>query len=110
MTTTSHKTPDDHIQTIAMMRGRLHTAGALTHREQVQQEEAIDALPHPVRDIVTELVFAGRHSVMMVHDSGDVLIWKSEADSEDDDGARALGRWTVEDLEHREMLSPLADY
>ena len=39
---------------------------------------------------------AGEGAYLWVHDSGDVILWPSEAASFNDDGVHAIGRWQVD--------------
>ncbi len=39
---------------------------------------------------------AGEGAYLWAHDSGDVILWASEYDAENDDGSNAVGRWTVD--------------
>jgi len=38
---------------------------------------------------------AGRDAYLWAHDSGDVILWPCGADSVNDDGHHAVGRWQV---------------
>lgn len=48
-------------------------------------------------DQATEILEAKRdaNGYLWVHDSGDVILWPTEEDSVDDDGANAVARWDV---------------
>jgi len=38
----------------------------------------------------------GPEAYLWVHDSGDVILWETEAESVDDNGWRAVARWRVD--------------
>jgi len=38
----------------------------------------------------------GPEAYLWAHDSGDVILWSTEAESVDDDGRRAVARWQVD--------------
>jgi len=38
----------------------------------------------------------GPEAYLWAHDSGDVILWETEAESVDDDGRRAVARWQVD--------------
>jgi hypothetical protein len=48
---------------------------------------------------------AGPDAFLWLHDSGDCILWPSEADSENDTGARALGRWQVGSVEFDALIA-----
>lgn len=38
---------------------------------------------------------ARRDSYLWVHSSGDCILWPSEAESQGDNGSKAIGRWSL---------------
>lgn len=51
----------------------------------------------------------GEGAFLYLHESGDCILWESEADSVDDDGRKAVARWQLTEAEVREV-SRFADY
>jgi hypothetical protein len=58
--------------------------------------------------IFGEKIIAGPDAYLWAHDSGDVILWASEAESIEDDGRNAIGRWKV-DRETINGLSRIVD-
>ncbi len=48
---------------------------------------------------------AGEGAYLWLHDSGDCILWSSEAESAGDDGAKAIERWQVS----RDVAAELRD-
>jgi len=48
-------------------------------------------------DILARKRQSGVDAYLWVHTSGDVILWPDEASSENDSGARAVARWTVDE-------------
>lgn len=61
------------------------------------------------REIYEAKLEAGEDAFLYLHDTGDCILWESEADSENDDGRNAIGRWQLTEEEVREV-SRFADY
>jgi len=49
-----------------------------------------------VTQIIERKRAEGPEAYLWAHDSGDVILWPSEAESVDDDGRRAVARWRVD--------------
>lgn len=49
-----------------------------------------------IDEIITAKADAGPDAYLWLHASGDCILWPSEDASQDDDGARALGRWQLD--------------
>jgi len=49
-----------------------------------------------VTQIIERKRAEGPEAYLWAHDSGDVILWSTEAESVDDDGRRAVARWQVD--------------
>ena len=49
-----------------------------------------------IDEILTAKADAGPSAHLWLHTSGDCILWPSEDASQNDDGARALGRWQLD--------------
>jgi len=47
---------------------------------------------------------AGPDAYLWVHDSGEVILWSTEEDSENDDGSNAVDRWNVDAATVEELI------
>lgn len=56
-----------------------------------------------IREIGNAKLAAGEDACLYLHDSGDCILWPSEADSIDDDGQNAVGRWQLTHEQAREL-------
>ena len=94
------------------MKQAIQNIAALIQRERRSSEarNIADTFDDPIQTIVQTYLAEQAESdpVLFVHDSGDVILWASEEDAENDDGSRALNRWSVSP-EVADALAPLED-
>jgi hypothetical protein len=86
----------DQIQQIAALIQRERRS---TEARQIAESLNDDVAHDVVTSFMAEAVKARNNvdgdPVLYVHDSGDVILWANEDDAENDDGSRALERWSV---------------
>lgn len=49
-----------------------------------------------LNEILTAKANAGPDAYLWLHTSGDCILWPDETAAENDDGARAIGRWQLD--------------
>lgn len=75
-----------------------------TNSQIIALRDDLTKLSAKVREICEAKSGVGEDAFLYLHDSGDCILWASKADSENDDGSKAVGRWQLTDAEVREML------
>jgi hypothetical protein len=71
-------------------------------------EERVDS-QEKVQEIRDAKANAGPDAYLWLHDSGDCILWPNQESSEDDNGAKAIERWSLTPAESREVKAAHAD-
>lgn len=56
-------------------------------------------------ETILEAKAAEGQAYLWLHSSGDCILWSSEQDSIEDDGANAVGRWQLSEAEAAELTA-----
>jgi hypothetical protein len=60
-----------------------------------------------INEIIAAKNEAGEDAFLWLHSSGDCILWASEAESEGDDGHRALGRWQLDEGQMAALIATI---
>lgn len=58
-----------------------------------------------ITEIIEAKKAAGEDAYLWLHSSGDCILWPSEEASQDDAGAKAIGRWQLTSSEMAEVYA-----